>query len=79
MASIICETFDINFVFEEIVKFISFIARIKSNLMIFLHSKLKNRNDTALNLNKSCYFLLNMNMRHYETYLDIVFHYRLAL
>lgn len=43
MASIICETFDINFVFEEIVKFISFIARIKSNLMIFLSSKFKNR------------------------------------
>ena len=76
MASIICKTFDINFVFEEIVKFMSFIARIKSNLMIFLSSGFEN---TALNLNKSCYFLLNINMRHYETYLDIVFHYRLAL
>ena len=76
MASIICETFDINFVFEEIVKFISFIARIKSNLMIFLSSSLKIE---MINRNKSCYFLLNMNMRHYETYLDIVFHYRLAL
>ena len=79
MASIICKTFDINFEFEEIIKFMSFIARIKSNLMIFLSSKFKNRNHIALNLNKSCYLLLNMNMRHYKTYLDIVFHYRLAL
>ena len=44
MASIICKTFDINFVFEEIVKFMSFIARIKSNLMKFLSFKFKNRN-----------------------------------
>lgn len=50
MASIICKTFDINFVFEEIVNFMSFIARIKSNLMIFLSSMFKNRNHKSLML-----------------------------
>ena len=55
MAPIICKTFDINFVFEEIFKFMSFIVRIKSNLMIFLGSKFENRNHIRP-YNKSCIF-----------------------
>ena len=57
MASIICKTFDINLVFEEIIKFVSFIAKIKSNLMTSISSKFENRNHIRpYNLNKSCIF-----------------------